>query len=271
MRVSVAVSDAWVQGSIGCLNPPPRLPWGIPANNQHGPVLHYVSIVGYNFLRRTRASAVRNCQSMPVWAAWRASAHATLCAGAGPGASGRSVPVRPWGARCRAGRIPQTYARRQAARCGGRERVVERGDRMGVQVVADPGQAFGLTVARGEPPGPAPGALRGRAGRRRWPCAPGPAVPRRARGCRRRAARMHSRRRRAGPAARGAASALRTTVVWAVRPCRARDSAHRTAGRRDPAPLPSGPQRPTRAPGDSRAVPDARSQVRFFSGRRTVA
>ena len=41
------------------------------------------------FLRRTRVSAVRNCQSMPVWAAWRA------CAGPRPDASGRSVPVLP--------------------------------------------------------------------------------------------------------------------------------------------------------------------------------
>ena len=42
--------------------------------------LHHVSIVGYNFLRRMRASAVRNGQSMPVWAALRASAHAVTCA-----------------------------------------------------------------------------------------------------------------------------------------------------------------------------------------------
>ncbi len=43
-------------------------------------VLHHVSIEGYRCLRRTRASAVRNCQSMPFWAALRASAHAVTCA-----------------------------------------------------------------------------------------------------------------------------------------------------------------------------------------------
>ena len=45
--------------------------------------LYQVSIVWYRCLRRTRASAVRNGQLMPVWAVLRASAHAVTCAGTG--------------------------------------------------------------------------------------------------------------------------------------------------------------------------------------------
>ena len=78
------------------------------------------------FWRRTRASAVRNCQSRPVWAAWRASAHAAACAwtaayaGSGPGASGRSVPVRvrPCGASGHAGTRRTRCAGRRASSGG---------------------------------------------------------------------------------------------------------------------------------------------------------
>ena len=66
--------------------------------SQHASVLRQISIVGYRCLRRTRASAVRNCQWMPVEAAWRAYAHAVTCARTGPAASERVIPVRPCGA-----------------------------------------------------------------------------------------------------------------------------------------------------------------------------
>ena len=46
------------------------------------------------------------------------------------------------------GRKRQTYALRQTPRFVGRERVIERGVGMGVQMVADPRQILGLTVAR---------------------------------------------------------------------------------------------------------------------------
>ena len=107
----------------------------------------------------------------PFWAAWRASAHAAACAGIGPAASGRSVPVRPWGANGRAeAETPGKKTRRHGGSDGRRPRSGAR-----PRSRAD------------DPRGPVPGAPSPRPGAGRgWrgPYATGPAAPLTAKECR---------------------------------------------------------------------------------------
>ena len=134
---------------------------------------------------------------------------------------------------------------------------------MGVQIVADPDLALGLTVARMIREGlylARPVHVRALGG------GAGPAVPRTSRGCRCRVARIRSRRWRGGPSALAAVADCRPAAVWVARPCRAPDSAHRRAGCRGPAPHTSGSQSPPpAAPVDSTAASDARASIRFLA------
>ena len=132
-----------------------KLPFG---RGQRSHSCCHISIVGYNFWRRTLASAVRNCQLMPFWAAWRASVQAVTCAWAAfcvAICGDRACRVRTlssgsalWSQRpCRGVNTRWTRGARRRASAGGNARK-KRGVRVGVQMVADPGQALGVAVAR---------------------------------------------------------------------------------------------------------------------------
>ena len=150
-------TNCWLTGCPISLNTAVETWFWLELKVPQNLVLCHVSIEVYRCLRRTRASAVRNCQLMPFWAALRASAHAVTCAwtasrgparGQGLARQDAQFRFRPVEPAAVPGRKHQAYAPDPALGLGGRKGPAKRGVGMGVQVVADPDQALGLAVAR---------------------------------------------------------------------------------------------------------------------------